>query len=323
MAWFFNFLVWLKSKQAAYYMAILVVLMIDAVLAWRVYSVYYDAVYTYTQSIWFTVPMSVVAFVAVLLSSSIISIHPPKNRKVFWLLVFLAVTHDWGGVFFSVFQNTLYADSLQAFFKALLEKPGSTALVAALSCLGLIPLTLSSVIEEWHSGMQAELEEQHQNFLNAAARKAERIVIGKLNKEIEKKDLPALVGIIQNDQLKLFAGVVTGTGYTLPQQSSVSLEENRDEFETEKSQIHLIEEGDDFISDDDRIQGQQLPERLKDDGNNEGKLTTAFDEELNALEDEPNTFDEFGFDDDSLEEEEAPRPLAVTRRKKHPARLVK
>src|ERR1044071_5411562 len=100
-----DFLVWIKSKQAAYYSAILMILFIEGVLSWRVFAVYYDAVWAFTRNDILTVTTSSIALCAIFLAGSVISIHRPNNRWVFGLLAFLAITHDIGGIYFSVFPD--------------------------------------------------------------------------------------------------------------------------------------------------------------------------------------------------------------------------
>jgi hypothetical protein len=290
MSTIFSFLTWLKSKQAAFYMAVCVVLAVDGVLAWRASAIYYDVVWEYTKNMPLTIATSVVAFFAILLSSSIISIHPPESKKIFFFLAALAVVHDVGGIFFSVFQNTLYAHDMKEFLADLWEKPGSTILVGALSCLGLIPLTLSSTIEKWYNSMQAELEQQHANYLRETQRKIERVVIQKMNKALKNKSLEELVGIIKDERLQAFVQVVTGTVAPQIQAPQSPMEETLNDIP--------FFFGDDFFNNTTNIS--------EDDITNLTDLS-QFDE--NDLEEE---VDDFLYE----EEERTTDPLAVARRQK-------
>lgn len=259
MTKFARMLIWLRSKRAAYYTSIIVIVCIECVLSWRASMVYYDSFLKFSNNEVVTAAISFVAFIAVLLSGSIISVHRPKSRVIFGLLAFFAVTHDIGGVFFSVFQNTLEVTNFSDFMGQITMHPGNALLVASLSSLGLIPLTLSSVLDEWYSTLETELEDQHKNFKIHAIRAAEMLVIQKFHKMIKKKKLEDLIQVIEDSKIRDMLQVVTGTTIITEDPSHAELPSPIDEEEDDGG-LYIVE-AEEETEEEQQIQATPEPKR--------------------------------------------------------------
>lgn len=247
MTKFAKILIWMRSKRAAYYLSIIVILCIECVLSWRAATVYYDSFMSYTKSGIVTFATSFVAFIAVLLSGSIISIHRPNNKKVFAILATLAVIHDIGGVFFSIFQNTLSVSDFGDFMRKIGEHPGNTFLVVSLSALGLIPLTLSSVLDEWYNGLDKEIQDQHDKFMEHTKFEAMRIVIAKFRAVLQKAELADLIPIIDDSRIREMALIASNTTNKKQLQSPTDTQQEDDgiyvvqeEEEEEEEEVNTI-----------------------------------------------------------------------------------
>ena len=282
-----DFLVWIKSKQAAYYSAILMILFIEGVLSWRVFAVYYDAVWVFTRNDILTVTTSSIALCAIFLAGSVISIHRPNNNWVFGVLTFLAITHDVGGIYFSVFPDT----GTQNIITQLASNPRSTVIVIALSCLGLIPLTLSTVIEDWHNGMRQEIDTAQADYMRRFRYKAQRKALSKLAIELNKTPLEKLIGIIDDPNFGAFTQVVIGS---VAPQKQLEAQQPQQPYMPEEEDNILLLPHDEYVGEDD---------------DDENIVTGAFDED-DPLFDEDEGFEAFEDDDDMEEKEEQIQEVA-------------
>lgn len=247
MTTFARILIWIKSNRSAYYLSILAILGVDAVQGWRSFVMYYDILMAFTQNIVIASIMAAMALAVVLISYSVISIHKPKNTLIFILLCTIAVVHDFGGIYYMVYQNTIVAHGIGDFLGQVFEKPASAFIVIGLALLGGIPLTLSGLLEEWHKALEKEITEQHDKFITNASHEAERVVIVKVLRQIRKeKDLRVLAEVIEDQKMRDIIKVVSKSVKQLEAPKDEKEEENIIEttIEEPEDDIHIVE--DDF-----------------------------------------------------------------------------
>lgn len=233
----------IHTKKFKYYGLVLALIALEAGFAFRAAQVYYDVLSAHIPSVEMIFIVAII-FVAIFLCGFMVTTHEGPFNWQRWLTAIVVFLHDCAGV---VWMNYQPAAGSKVVAGTTLEIVLNGVLTFGMCAFAILPFMIGKWAEELRPQMSQELDEEVEQFTEAATRKIKRRAVNRVLSLVNHTDVVQLVEALPDsefDDFKSFVmpiiapGKITVKNEPIPAQNlAENPEEKQPELDADLAQL--------------------------------------------------------------------------------------